>query len=188
MQYLRSLHAFSYSKQLALSALFSALCCVCTISIVIPLPIGYFNIGDVVTLLAGWCLGPFFGAIAAGIGGALADIISGFPIYAPATFIIKASVAVIAYMVWSFLKKYFKKDSWDIFPRAFSAILGESIMIAGYFFYDCLLYGLATAAGGLTGNLLQGFFCMFFATLIIAFLYRNKNLRTFFPKMTPPNH
>ena len=76
------------AKKLAFSALFSALVCVASTIIVIPLPNGYFNTGDVFVLLSGWFLGPLFGAISAGVGSMLADIISGFAIYAPATFFV----------------------------------------------------------------------------------------------------
>ena len=55
----------SAAKRLAFTALFAALCCVGTMFIVIPLPHGYFNAGDVFVLLAGWCMGPVFGSVAA---------------------------------------------------------------------------------------------------------------------------
>ena len=53
----------SAAKRLAFTALFAALCCVGTMFIVIPLPHGYFNAGDVFVLLAGWCMGPVFGGV-----------------------------------------------------------------------------------------------------------------------------
>ena len=62
----------SAAKRLAFTALFAALCCVGTMFIVIPLPHGYFNAGDVFVLLAGWCMGPVFGGIAAGLHNNLA--------------------------------------------------------------------------------------------------------------------
>ena len=37
-------HAFSLSKQLALTAVFAALCLIGTIVIVVPLPFGFFNV------------------------------------------------------------------------------------------------------------------------------------------------
>ena len=147
-----SMRAIAPSKQLAYAALFAALCCLGTVVIAIPLPIGYFNVGDVFVLLAGWCLGPIYGTIAAGAGSALADIVSGYPIYAPATFIIKALNAFIAYMVCTFIKKRIKKPTHLPLARTLSAILGESCMVAGYFLYESILYGVAAATGGLLGN------------------------------------
>lgn len=49
-------------------------------------------------LLCGWLLGPIYGTIAAGLGPALADIFSGYVVYAPATFVIKALMALVAYL------------------------------------------------------------------------------------------
>ena len=73
----------------------AALCCVATMIIKIPSPLkGYLNLGDCVVLLSGWLLGPAYGFAAAGIGSALADIFSGYVIYAPATFIIKGLMAI----------------------------------------------------------------------------------------------
>ena len=49
----------SHAKNIVFSAVFAALCCVGTLVIIIPLPYGYFNAGDIFVLLAGWCLGVF---------------------------------------------------------------------------------------------------------------------------------
>ena len=178
-----SLHAFSSAKQLALTAVFSTLCLIGTIVIAIPLPVGYFNVGDVFVLLSGWCLGPLYGPIAAGVGSALADIVSGFPLYAPATFFIKAADAFIAYMVWAFLKKAIQKESLDFIPRTLSALLGEAVMLVGYLLYDTVLYGFAAAIGGLLGNGTQGIFCLAIATAIIAALSPIKAVRQLFPHL-----
>lgn len=178
-----SLQAFSLSKQLAFTALFAALCCVGTIVISIPLPFGYFNVGDVFVLLSGWCLGPLYGSIAAAVGSALADIIGGYPIYAPATFLIKGVDAFIAYMVWVLLKKFIKKESLDFLPRLGGAVLGETWMIFGYFLYEGILYGFVAATGTLLGNFLQGIFCLVCGVALIAALYPIKAVRGFFPAL-----
>lgn len=60
----------SAAKRLAFTALFAALCCVGTMFIVIPLPHGYFNAGDVFVLLAGWCMGPCSAALRRGLAAA----------------------------------------------------------------------------------------------------------------------
>lgn len=179
-----SLRAVSLSRQLAFTALFAALCCVGTLVLVITLPVGYFNAGDVFVLLSGWCLGPLYGSIAAGVGSALADIIGGYPIYAPATFIIKAADAFVAYLVWTLLKKLVKKEEMDFFPRLGSAITGETLMAGGYFLCDSILYGFAAAEASLPGNVMQGLFGTICAVLLIAALYRVKAVRNFFPKLS----
>lgn len=175
-----SLRAFSLSKQLALTALFAALCLVGTLLIPIPLPMGYFNVGDVFVLLAGWFLGPL-GSVAAGLGSALADIIAGYATYSPFTFVIKALDAFSAYMIWKFLKICIRRERLDVIPRFLSALVGEVVMILGYFLTEMLLYGFGGAVATLFGNALQGVCCLILATAVIAALYPIKQLSHLFP-------
>jgi uncharacterized membrane protein len=178
-----SLRAFSTSKQLALTALFAALCLVGTLVIVIPLPMGFFNVGDVFVLLAGWFLGPLYGSVAAGMGSALADIIAGYGIYAPFTFVIKALDALTAYLVWRFLKIWIRKARFDCLPRFLSATVGEMLMIVGYLLTETLLYGFPTAVGTLLGNVLQGGCCPFIATMVCSIVYPSKDVARLFPHL-----
>ena len=73
------------TRKLVYAALFAALTCVMTMIVKIPVPAtgGYVNLGDCVVLLAGWVLGPMYGGAAAGLGSMLADLVSGYPLYAP---------------------------------------------------------------------------------------------------------
>ena len=170
--------SLSLSKQLAFSALFAALCLIGTLLVTIPLPMGYFNVGDVFVLLAGWCLGPVYGGIAAGVGSALADIISGYALYAPFTLIIKGLDAVIAYAAWAFFRKWLRLDALS---RLVSALLGESLMVLGYFLTEVLFYGFYAATGTLVGNLLQGGCCLALACITLSILYPIKSTRKLFP-------
>ncbi len=179
-----SLHAVSLSRKLAFTALFAALCLVGTVVVAIPLPFGYFNIGDVFVLLSAWCLGPLYGSVAAAVGSALADIVSGFPIYAPATFFIKGIDALIAYMVWALIKKVVKNEKLDIVPRLSGALLGEAFMVGGYLLYDGVLYGFAAAVGSLLGNTLQGVFCLTCAVALISALTHIKSIQRLFPSIS----
>ena len=115
-------------KQLTIAALFAALACVATMIIKIPSPLkGYLNIGDCVVLLSGWLLPPFYGFLAAGIGSALADLFSGYMIYAAATFVIKGLMALVAYYVHTALNK--KLPSLP--SRLISGVLAEIVMVLG---------------------------------------------------------
>ena len=87
------------TKKIVIAAMLAALTCVATMIIKIPSPFkGYLNLGDCVVLFAGWMLTPGYGFLAAGLGSAMADIFSGYMMYAPATFVIKGLMAVIAYV------------------------------------------------------------------------------------------
>ncbi len=171
------------AKNLAFAALFATLCCIGTLVIAIPLPNGYFNMGDVFVLLAGWCLGPLYGSLAAAIGSALADVISGYALYALPTFFIKGVDALIAYMVWTFFKKIINKEKLDIFPRALSAFIGESIMTLGYFLFELVLYNFGGALLSLAGNLTQGGCAAICATLLVSILRTIKATKKLFPAL-----
>lgn len=138
-------------RKLIFSAMLAALVTVATMLVKIPSPTnGYVNLGDCFVLLAGWLLGPWYGAASAGIGSMLTDLLSGYPYYAPASFLIKGLDAMLASLLYTALK-----------PRRIalplSGIAGELFMTAGYFGYTALLLGRGlTAALSIPGNLVQG--------------------------------
>ena len=137
-------------KRLVGAALLAALCCVGTMVLQFPLPgSGYANLGDCFVVLSGLLLGPAWGAAAGGIGTALADLISGFGVYAPATLVIKACMAAAAYGVFRALRK----KTWGA-PVA--AAVAACIMVGGYFLFELALYGIGTALADVPGNAVQG--------------------------------
>ena len=143
------------TKKLVWAALFTALTTVATL-IAFPVPSmtnGYVNAGDALVILSAFLLGPAWGALAAGLGSALADVFLAYYIYAPATFIIKGLMALAAGAI---LHKYRKKQS--VFPAIIAAILAEIIMLSGYLGYETILYTFAGAVGSLIGNTVQAVF------------------------------
>lgn len=153
-------------RKLVLSALMASFTCVATMIIQIPNGIGgYFNLGDCIVLLCGWLLGPFYGGLAAGIGSMLADFFSSYVIYAPATFIIKALMAIVAY----FLLR--EGLAWTII----SGVCAEILMILGYFIFEgALLYNFGTALAAMVTNSLQGIWGVVCAVLLKEFICRKK--------------
>lgn len=142
-------------EKLVFTSMFTALTCIATMVIQIPSPMnGYLNLGDAAVLLGAWILGPAYGAFAGGVGSMLADLLSGYVYYAPGTLVIKGVVALVAAVVFRALRS--KSDKRGL-AQIVSGILGECIMVAGYFGYACLLLqkGLAAAAS-IPGNLVQG--------------------------------
>lgn len=139
-----------------MTALFVAIVCVGTF-ISVPLPIGYFNLGDAAVLLSAWLLGPIFGAIAAAVGSALADLLLGFVLYAPATAVIKGAMAVCAYFLSAALGGAVRKKGLSLVPKAVGAVAGEIIMIGGYFLYEATVLGYKMGAlASVPGNATQG--------------------------------
>ena len=141
-------------KKLILAALFAALSCVATMSIRIPTPgtSGYIHPGDAIVILSGVILGPVWGFLAGGIGSALSDLIGGYFIYVPITFVIKGLVALAAGLLYQKVGKNQKS-------RYIAVILGgvaDSILVAGgYFVCEFLIYG-AGAAASIPANIIQG--------------------------------
>lgn len=135
------------------AAMLAALCCVATMIIKIPTPLkGYINAGDCVVILSGFALSPLYSFLAAGIGSALADVFSGYIVYAPATFVIKGLMAVIFYFTFNFFDKKVKSD----FSKIFSSAISEIFMVAGYYFFEGILYGFIPSAANVPSNVIQG--------------------------------
>lgn len=141
------------TRKLVAAALMAALACVATMIIEIPSPMkGYVNLGDGVVLAAGWMLSPVWGFCAAGIGSALADLLSGYVIYVPATLIIKGLMAIVAHYGFALLHNKCGK----LAARITSGIAAELIMLVGYFMFAGFLYGFGAAALNIPGNAVQG--------------------------------
>ncbi len=155
-------------KKLVLAALFTALAAVATAVIAIPLPHGFANLGDAVVLLAGGILGGPLGILAAAVGSALADILLGFALYAPATFVIKGAMAAV---FWLLYRK--KANVWRMIV---AAVLAECIMVGGYFLYETVLYGAAAASLSLFGNAVQGAIGAAVACVVLPLVNRMKNI------------
>ena len=143
------------TKKIVFAALLAALACVATMIIKIPTPLGgYIHAGDAIVVLAGFLLGPVWGALAAGLGSALADVISGYVLYAPGTFVIKAVVALLA--GWIIGTKLIKNE----FAKALVAgIIGGIVMVGGYMLYEAVFMGFGIgAAANIPMNCIQGAF------------------------------
>ncbi len=141
------------TQKIVMTALLAALACVATMLIKIPSPLkGYLNLGDCVVLLAGWMLSPAYGFLAAGLGSALADMFSGYVIYAPVTFVIKGAMALIAYYGFSLLHK----NTHTLVSRIISGVVAEIAMIAGYFVFEGFLYGFVPSLVNIPANGVQG--------------------------------
>lgn len=136
-------------KTTVLAAAFAALTLLATSVLKIPTPtMGYIHIGDTFVILSGVFLGPLVGGLAAGIGSGLSDLLGGYPVWAPGTFIIKFLTALVAALVFkAFEKAALSKDN-KIFKGAIpiSGVAGEIVMVIGYFFYNIIM--LIFANGG----------------------------------------
>ncbi|MDR3264319.1 MAG: ECF transporter S component [Clostridiales bacterium] len=116
----------------------------------IPVPGGgYVHVGDSLIFLAALILPMWYAVFAAGIGSAIADlIVPGAAIYAPATFIIKALMALIVCLLLrqSGKKKLFASAK-PVLGQAAAFWAASLFMQAGYFVYELFLNDFHIAGG-----------------------------------------
>jgi uncharacterized membrane protein len=79
------------TRDLAMAGLATAVVFVITRTLVVPIPQtkGFFNLGEAGIYAASLLFGPLVGALAGGVGSALADVSLGYAQYAPFTLVIK---------------------------------------------------------------------------------------------------
>ncbi len=153
------------TKKLVTAALFAALACVATMIIKFPSPLkGYLNIGDCIVLLCGWMLSPAYGFLAAGLGSGLADVLSGYIIYAPATFVIKGLMALVACYVFKAMRKAIGNN---LLTRIISGFLAEIVMVLGYYVFEGFMYGFVASAVNIPANAIQGIAGLILGTILI---------------------
>lgn len=121
----------------------TALVCVTTAVVQIPIPLGYMHLGNVMILISGVFFGPVVGLLAGGIGSALADLLTGFAVWALPTLVIKSIMGyAIGRIVWG------KENSFSMnaVRTALANLAGIAIMVAGYTIFGAVIYG-SVAAG-----------------------------------------
>lgn len=144
---------YSKTKRIVMTALMASLVCVATMIIKVPSPMqGYINLGDCVVLLCGWLLAPGYGFVAAGLGSALADIFSGYVTYAPATFLIKGTMALLMFACFKLMNKSVGKLPSQII----GGIIAEIVMVSGYYVFEGFLYGFIASVVNIPANAVQG--------------------------------
>jgi len=134
-------------KRLTLAGLMCAIVVMTTMFAAVPIPGvqgAYANAGDAAVYASAYLLGWPWGVAVAAVGSGLADILLGSALYAPATFVIKGLMALIAAKL---LKKGGMRVPW--------LLVSGLVMAAGYFAYECMLYGASVAMLSIPANLIQ---------------------------------
>lgn len=106
------------------------------ISIPFPLTRGYFNLGDAMVMLSGLLLGARLGGMAGGVGSAIADVVLGYPFYAPLTLLIKGTEGFLAGLIGHNRSFRF---------RLVGVVVAAIAMLLGYFSVETPLYGIGPA-------------------------------------------
>ena len=159
------------TRKIVMAALMAALTCVATMVIKIPSPLnGYLNLGDGIVLAAGWLMAPGYGFAAAGLGSALADLFSGYFTYAPATFVIKGLMALVALYGYRLLHK----RTGNLLSGIISGIAAEILMVFGYYVFEGFLYGFGPSAVNIPANGVQGIAGLILGILLIKVFEKSK--------------
>ena len=146
-------------KRLTLAGLMCAIVVITTMFAAVPIPGvqgAYANAGDAAVYAAAYLLGWPWGVAVAAVGSGLADILLGSALYAPATLVIKGLMALIA-------AKLLRKGGMRI-PRL---LVSGIVMVAGYFAYECIIYGASVAVLSVPANLIQAVLGAVLGSIII---------------------
>ncbi|MFS0778487.1 ECF transporter S component [Neobacillus sp. 3P2-tot-E-2] len=142
------------TRILVLNALFITLTFLATMFINIRLPLmgngGLIHLGNVPLLIAAFVFGKKTGAIAGAFGMALFDIVSGWTLWAPFTFVIVGAMGYVAGLIAENMpgKKVF------VYVLAVAAAL--IIKVIGYYFTEVVLFGnWIQPFGSIPGNIMQ---------------------------------
>ena len=157
-------------RYLCYSGIFAALVFVCTAFLQIPSHVGYVHVGDAFIYLAA-CLLPWPYAVAVGvIGSTLADVLTGFAIWAPASLIIKG-VSVLAFR---------RQRKFVCLQNVLALIPAWVLCIGGYYVYEALITRNTVAPlAGMVGNCIQ---CCISSVifLLLGYLFDKLNIRRIF--------
>ncbi len=134
-------------RYLTVSALWAAIIFLAVFIIKIPLVNGYANIGDALIFTCALLMPLPYAMGAGAIGATLADIVSGYAIYAPFTFVIKAV------MVLWFIP--FKKSKSKIIKHWLPSLLAGLTGAILYFLTDSVLFGIGGGIASIPGNIGQ---------------------------------
>jgi uncharacterized membrane protein len=177
------------TMKIILTGLMMAMIVVATMLIVIPVPFssgGYIHLGDAMIFLSVLILGWRYGAVAAGVGSMLSDILLGYAAYAPWTLFVKGIMgAVMGLFIMKAMNKEGKSVMGVPLYQMIGMILAGCEMVAGYYLADGVLYGnFVSALLGIPWNILQFGVGTVLATLLAAALYKTP-ARKFFTYQPP---
>ena len=137
----------NHTKLMCMSGIFSALVFVITAYLHIPTYNGYVHCGDGFIFIAA-CMLPMPYSIVVGVlGGMLADLLTGYAIWAPGSMIIKGLLALL--FTCKSNKIITKRNLIMLLPAAL-------ISAAGYYLYEALITGSFIASlAGIPGSFVQ---------------------------------
>ncbi len=143
----------------SLIAVLTAVVVVFTIIIKIPTPTkGYLNLCDLAICFIAFTFSPLTAFVAGGLGTAIADIISGYPQWAPISFVVHGVEGLVVALI---VKRSVQEISNGVKVSPLKVIIAMIaciiIVAGGYFILSAIFMslGFAAAAAGIPGNIAQ---------------------------------
>jgi len=138
------------TRDVALTALLLALTCVATMVVRVPVPAtqGYFNLGDTMVFVSALLFGPQVGMIAGGLGSGLADVLGGYPHWAPFTLVIKGLEGLVVGVLVLGASRWITYGGAALAVGAGIAVLFAGTMLAYVVGVLAILVGLAALLFG----------------------------------------
>jgi len=124
------------AREIPLLAFYVALVAVSTImfTLYVPATRGYFNIGEAAIFAIAYLSGRYFGAVAGGLGSALADVILGYYVFAPATLVVKGlEGGLLGFLAER--RPTLSKQRWMVLSVLMGAGLFLSVFLIGSTYY-----------------------------------------------------
>lgn len=128
---------------MVLTAMMMCMVVVMTMIIRIPVPAtqGYIHLGDCMIFFSVLLLGWKWGAVAAGVGSAMADLFAGYMQYVPVTLVVKGLMAIAMGLFIEFAVKH---GYHGVKMKAFQIIgmiIAGLVMVSGYYLAESAMYG-----------------------------------------------
>lgn len=135
------------TKLITITGIFTAIVFVTTAYLHIPSHTGYTHIGDGFIYLAACLLSFPYAAFVGGMGALLADCLTGFVFWAPASVVIKVLAVV-------FFKS--KKEKVITLKNLLALIPATLLCVGGYYLYEAVMVGnFVSALTGIPGYITQ---------------------------------
>lgn len=153
-------HLLTRTRRIAAAAVMAALIFVITWLVHIPIPVSggaYLNFGDAAVCVCAYIVGGPLGALSAGCGSALADIVGGAPAYVLPTFLIKAAMGLIVGVITT-------RPAFLFYLAA--CVTSGAVMAGGYYLFEYAAFGPAYAVSALPFNCIQWAGCVLIAVVL----------------------
>jgi energy-coupling factor transport system substrate-specific component len=135
---------------LAVTATMIAVVAVLTFAVQVPIPAtsGYVHLGDAGVFFSALAFGPWIGGLAGGVGCALADLLSGYAVWAPLTLVAHGLQGLVTGLLGR---------GQGLAGLIVAWVAGAAVLVAVYFFGEWYVYGLgyAGALAEIVPNLIQ---------------------------------